>query len=162
MILNPLIDGYTFKVDFQHKPFSRTTPTGVGGRAGLGQYPTASVTLVGGSLQANPTDTEGNRAIRLGPYSSGMATDVNLAGFTGAPAILAQAHVGIWKFIGLNPSGGVRQPMFEFATPTDARNVLRFACDAIDGSAPAQWTMSGPVVLRACREITASRRLLIR
>jgi len=39
------------------------------------------------------------------------------------------------------------QPMFEFETATDSRNVLRFGCDPIDGTAPAQWTMSGPLVL---------------
>ncbi len=146
-ILNPLIDGYTFKIDFQHKPLSRTTRTGPDGRPGPGQYSTASVTLIGGSLQGNPGDPEGHRAIRLGPYSSGMVTDVNLAGFYVVPAVLAQAHVGIWKFIGLNPSAGVRQPTFEFETPTDGRNVLRFGCDPIDGSVPAQWTISGAVVL---------------
>ncbi len=146
-IINPLVDGYTFKIDFQHRPFSKTTLTGPGGRPGLGQYPTASVTLIGGSIQGNAREAPGNRAIRLGPYSSGMVTGVNLAGFSLGSAILAQTEVGIWKFIGLNPSGGVRQPMFEFATPTDSRNILRFGCDPIDGSAPAQWTMSGAVVL---------------
>ena len=147
-IINPLVDGYTFKIDFQHRPFSKTTPTGPNGRPGLGQYATASVTLIGGSVQSNPRlDAPGSRAIRLGPYSSGMVTDVNLAGALLAPAILAQAHVGIWKFIGLNPSGGMYQPMFEFETPADSRNILRFGCDPIDGSAPAQWTMSGPLVL---------------
>ena len=81
------------------------------------------------------------------PVLTLRAAAPNLAGAALAPAILAQAEVGIWKFIGLNPSGGMYQPMFEFETATDSRNVLRFGCDPIDGTAPAQWTMSGPLVL---------------
>ncbi len=149
-IFNPLLDGFTYRIDFQHRPFAKAVSTGRNGQPGLGQYPTASITVIGGSLQANRTDPAGNRMFRLGPYSAGAVIAVNLASYNGPdekPAILAQAEVGVWKFVAVNPSGGIRQPMFEFERPADARNVLRVGCGAIDGSAPAQWSIDGLCVL---------------
>jgi len=147
-ILNPLIDGFTYKLDFQHRPLGQFPHTGPEGRTGPGQYGTASITVIGGSLQGNDSDPVGHRAVRLGRGSAGTILAVNIAGFNRTPAVLAEAGVGVWKFIALDPSLSVRQPQFEFADPADRRKVLRFACDPIDGSAPVQWSFEGPVVLR--------------
>jgi hypothetical protein len=146
-ILNPLIDGFTYKIDFQHRPAANVPHTGPEGRPGPGQYGTASITVIGGSLQGNATDPPGHRAMRLGRGSAGMAIGVNLAGFADRPAVLAEAGVGVWKFVALDPSAAVAEPMFEFANAPDRRRVLRLGCDSIDGSAPAQWTIGGAVVL---------------
>ncbi|HEY6431567.1 MAG TPA: hypothetical protein VIZ17_06250 [Acetobacteraceae bacterium] len=145
-IFNPLLDGFLYRIDFQHRPFARAVATGPDGRAGPGQYPTASITVIGGSLQGNPTDPPGHRMFRLGPYSAGTVIGVNLASYGGTderPAVLAQEEVGAWKFIALDPSGGVREPLFEFARPADAGKVLRVGCAAIDGAAAMSWTISG-------------------
>jgi hypothetical protein len=147
VVINPLIDGNTYKLDFQHAPVAHVHPTGPGGKPGGGQYGTASITVIGGSLQGNPNDPRGHRAIRLGPYSSGVVIGVNLAGFPELPAIAAEPDVGVWKFIGLLPSLGIHQPMFEFASPRDGSKVLAFGCDPIDQSRPPAWTVDGMVVL---------------
>jgi hypothetical protein len=147
-ILNPLIDGFTYKLDFQHRPFSQFVHTGPEGRAGPGQYGTASITVIGGSLQGNDRDPPGHRAIRLGRGSAGTVIAVNIAGFSRASAVLVEAGVGAWKFIALDPSLSVLQPQFAFADQTDRRKVLRLVCDPIDGSAPVQWSVEGPIVLR--------------
>jgi hypothetical protein len=149
-IFNPLLDGFMYRMDFQHRPFAKAAPTGRDGRAGPGQYPTASITVIGGSLQGNRTDPPAHRMFRLGPYSAGAVIGVNLASYNGPeekPAVLAQADVGVWKFIALDASGGVREPMFEFERPHDAGNVLRVGCGPIDGSMPPQWSIGGGVVL---------------
>ena len=108
-IFNPLLDGFTYRIDFQHRPFAKAVSTGRNGQPGLGQYPTASITVIGGSLQANSTDPAGNRMFRLGPYSAGAVIAVNLASYNGPdekPAILAQAEVGVWKFVAVNRPAG--------------------------------------------------------
>jgi hypothetical protein len=146
-IIHPLIDGFTYKMDLQHRPLAFTQGTGPNGSGGLGQYGSASISVIGGSLQGNAADPPGHRAFRLGPHSSGSVIGVMLAGFPTQPAVLVEPGVGIWKFIAVDPSFGEHEPLFEFAEDTGRRRVLRFGCDPIDGTRPPAWTIGGRVVL---------------
>ena len=145
--INPLIDGFTYKLDFQHRPLAYTQPTGPNNTPGLGQYASASISVIGGSIQGNPNDPPGHRAFRLGPHSSGVVIGAVLAGFPRQPAILVEADVGSWKFMAVNPSFGEHRPLFEFTTDRDRRRVLRFGCDPIDDSKSPQWTIGGNIML---------------
>lgn len=146
-ILNPLIDGFTNKLNFQHRPVAQTNPSGALATSGPGQYGTASIAVIGGSLQGNESDPPEHRAIRLGPGSSGAVVCVNLAGFPRNSAVLAEHGTGIWKFIGVSPSLNVRQPTFEFADRADQSRILRIGCDPIDGTTPPALSLSGPIVM---------------
>jgi len=146
-ITNPLIDGFTYKMDFQHCPLAFTRHTGPGDTGGLGQYASASISVIGGSLQGNPTDPPGHRAFRLGPHSAGSVMGVMLAGFPDRPAVLVEQDAGIWKFIAIDPCFGEHEPLFEFVSDLERKRVLRIGCDRIDGAAPPQWTLAGNVVL---------------
>jgi hypothetical protein len=147
-IINPLIDGFTYKIDFQHRPLAYAPHTGPDNTPGLGQYGSASVNVIGGSIQGNPSDPPGHRAFRLGLHSSGAMIGMILAGFPAHAAILVEASVGIWKFVAIDPSLGEHLPLFEFSQKADSSKVLRFGCDPIDKKGVPQWTFTGQIVLQ--------------